>query len=75
MVADSTGPSPIPRFYAFLMRGGAISMPSLCGSAYSAGRFSSKASAMDVVYMLLLVALVAASAGFLRLCARLERDK
>jgi len=30
---------------------------------------------MDIVYLLLLVVLVAASAGFLRLCARLERDK
>jgi len=30
---------------------------------------------MDVVYLVLLVLLVAASAGFLRLCARLERDR
>jgi hypothetical protein len=30
---------------------------------------------MDLVYLLLLLVLVAASAAFLRLCARLERDR
>jgi hypothetical protein len=30
---------------------------------------------MDFIYLLLLVVLVAGTAGFLRLCARLEIDK
>jgi len=30
---------------------------------------------MDFIYLLLLVALIAGTAGFLRLCARLERSK
>jgi hypothetical protein len=30
---------------------------------------------MDLVYLLLLVLLIAGTAGFLRLCARLEADK
>jgi hypothetical protein len=29
---------------------------------------------MDFVYLLLLVVLIAGTAGFLRLCARLERE-
>jgi len=30
---------------------------------------------MDFIYLLLLVVLIAGTAGFLRLCARLEIDK
>jgi len=30
---------------------------------------------MDFIYLLLLVLLIAGTAGFLRLCARLETDK
>jgi len=30
---------------------------------------------MDFIYLLLLVLLIAGTAGFLRLCARLELDK
>ena len=30
---------------------------------------------MDFIYLLLLVLLIAGTAGFLRLCARLEPDK
>jgi hypothetical protein len=61
-------------FYGFFMRKRRIHMRAICGEAYRAA-CSKRCHAMDIAYLVFLAVLVVLTAGYIRLCAKLEDRK